>query len=444
MRSESRTNRRQLLWVFLAALIVRALFCFVAIPLLNLNIGPNRSDFFTSTDGYIDLAVNLVDHGVYAFAPGAPPTSYRGPAYPAVLAVAYAIVGDAARAILIVNCLASSAACVVIFLLARRLYGERVTPAWAAPIVLFPLSIYYCANSFSDTFLTLTIALYLWGLVSLMRTPRWPQSLGTAAAFALTALTKAVILPIAPLVCVFAAFRNRRALPQSIVAMTLGFALVGVWTIRNYSVTGALTPVTGGGGFNLLLGNFMIDRGGDCDASLKYARNAAVDYLREHDNVAIDLGALDTDGHLDVPRAIDQTYGRAAIGMFRENPTLLLRKLAINSARFWYFSSSPMKSLGNGVVNIATLLLALVGWRELHRREKAGAELIALLVLAFMLLYAAVIVHSSRFSLPIVMALLPLATAPIASMCRVVFGKSDRRTPDATDVSNQALSGAGS
>ncbi|HPF37074.1 MAG TPA: glycosyltransferase family 39 protein [Phycisphaerae bacterium] len=442
MRTESRTNRRQLVWVFLAALIVRAVFCFVAIPLLHLNIGPNRSDFFTSTDGYIDLAVNLVDHGVYAFAADAPPTSYRGPAYPAVLAIAYAIVGDAARAILIVNCLASSAACVVIFLLARRLFAERVTPAWAAPIVLFPLSIYYCANSFSDTFLTLTIALYLWGLIALMRTPRWPQSLGTAAAFALTALTKAVILPMAPLVCVFAAVRNRRALPQSIVAMTLGVAFVGVWTLRNYNATGAFTPVSGGGGFNLLLGNFMIDRGGDCDASLKYARNAAVDYLREHDSIAIDLGALDTDGHLDVPRTIDQTYGRAAIGMFRENPTLLFRKIAINSARFWYFSSSPMKSLGNGVVNIATLLLALVGWRELHRRETASAELIAILVLAFMLLYAVVIVHSSRFSLPIVMALLPLATAPIASMYRALVGKSNREPNEPPGISNHALSGA--
>lgn len=443
MAESAKRNMTALLWVFLAALAVRAVFCFVAIPVLHLNVGPNRSDFFTSTDGYIDLAVNLVNHGVYAFAPDAPPTAYRAPLYPAVLAVAYAALGNAAWAILIVNCIASALACAVVFAIGRRLFGERVTLWWAIPIVLFPLSIYYCANSFSDTFLTLTIGLYLWALIALVQSPKLKTGVGTGFAFAAAALTKAVVLPIPLVVCAYAAVRHRKALPQAILATVLGFGLVGIWTARNYEATGEFVPVTGGAGFNLLLGNFMIEKSGDCDASLKYARTAAVEYLHKHDGVSVDLGALDTDGHLDVPRAVDKQYGRAAIEMYRENPALMARKLVINSARFWYFSSSPTKSLANGIVNLAVLALALVGWRQARKRERAAAELLALFVVAFMLLYAIVIVHSSRFSLPIVMALLPLATAPIATAWHALASRRRESAPAPSTIKHDAaLSGA--
>lgn len=443
MDSRTTTTRTTLLWVFLAALVVRAGFCIVAISVLKLNVGPNRSDFFTSTDGYIDLAVNLVDHGVYAFAPDAPATAYRAPLYPAALAGAYALLGNAAWAILIVNCIASSAACVIVFQIARRLFGDRVSHWWAAPIVFFPLSIYYCTSSFSDTFLTLTIAAYIWALIALIRTPSLRTGVGAGITFALAALTKAVVLPIPLALCAYAAVRDRKVLPQTVVATLLGFGLVGIWTVRNFQATGTFTPVTGGAGFNLLLGNFMIDKGGDCDASLKHARRAAFDYLQRHDGVTIDPGRFDTDGHLDVPREIDRQYGRAAATMYREHPSLLLRKLAINSGRFWYFSSSPMKSLANGIVNITVLLLALFGLRQAWKRDRHAPEALALFVVAFMLLYALVIVHSSRFSLPIVMVLLPLATAPVATLWHAII---DRGTPSSATspagINKRALTGA--
>lgn len=426
MDNRRTSSRHTLLLIFLAALLARATFCFVAIPALNLNIGPNRIDFFTSTDGYIDLAMNLVDHGVYAFAPEGPATAYRAPLYPAVLAVAYAILGDATWAILLVNCLASAAACVVVFVCAKRLFGERVTLRWAIPIVLFPLSIYYCASSFSDTFLTLTIALYLWALIALMQRPSRQSGAYTGLAFAASALTKAVVLPIPLLVCAYTALRHRRSLKHSILALLVGIGLVGMWTLRNYQATGAFVPVTGGAGFNLLLGNFMIEKGGDCDASLKYARTAAVKHLQAVDGVTIDLNRLDTDGHLDVPREIDAQYGKSAVAMYRNDPTVLLRKLTVNSARFWYFSSSPTKSLANGIVNLSVVLLAIIGWRRVWKSDRATAEILALFIIAFMLMYAAVIVHSSRFSLPIVMMLLPLATSPVASAWHACFGTRSR------------------
>ncbi|HWL95238.1 MAG TPA: glycosyltransferase, partial [Phycisphaerae bacterium] len=164
-----RSNRRQTAGiVFGAALAVRLLFCFVAVPLMGLKTGPSQREFFTSTDGYVNIAMNIVEHGTYAFAPDAAPTTYRAPAYPALLAGAYAICRDAGTAVMVVNCVASATTCVVLYLLATQLMERRVSFWMLSPAVFFPLSIYYCASSFSDTVLALFVVVYLYSVLILM------------------------------------------------------------------------------------------------------------------------------------------------------------------------------------------------------------------------------------------------------------------------------------
>lgn len=418
--------RRALLITFVAALVARAAFCFIAIPALNLNLGPARSDFHSSTDGYTTLAINLIDHGVYAFAADAPPTSYRAPAYPAALAVVYAMTNDIDVSVLLVNCIASALTCCIVLLIARQLFGNRVNGWWALPVVFFPLSIYYCANAFSDTFLAFTVVLYLWATIRLLQAPTTTNAIVIAIAFTLAALTKAVVLPIPLLLIAFVAFANRPALKRAVIAMALGFALTGVWTTRNYVATHEFVPVTGGSGFNTLLGNYMLEESHDCDRSLKHGRRRALDYF-ESTGEPIVLDRLETNGHLDVPKDVDQRYGAAAVAMFKTEPMLLVKKLAINALRFWYFSSSPTKSLANGIVNGGVLILSVIGLFLVPSDRRRAIVWLVLFSFAFVFLYALIIIHSSRFSLPIVMALLPLATAPIAA----TFAKRNQTSPTA-------------
>lgn|GEM_PF-2039203 len=432
-RSHSLTR---VLWVtFFAALAARLLFCFVAIPALGLNLGPARSDFHSSTDGYTTLAVNLIDHGVYAFAPDAAPTSYRGPAFPAALAIFYAAIGNIDIAVLLVNCLSSAATCVFVLLIARQLFGTRVNGWWASPVVFFPLSIYYCANAFSDTFLALTVVAYIWSTIRLLRRPTHGNALIVSICFTLAALTKAVVLPIPLLLVAFTLLTKRPALKPAIVATVLGIALTGIWTARNYIVTNEFTPVTGGTGFNMLLGTYMIEESHDCDRSMKHGRKRALDYFASTGEPIL-LDRLETNGHLDVPKDIDQRYGAVAVDIFKADPMLLVKKLGVGAVRFWYFSSSPTKSLANAVVNGGVLFLALVGLFVVPTDRCLAAVWLALFTLAFVFLYALIIIHSSRFSLPIVMALLPLATAPVVAL----IGKRTSTNNAGTRQASEALS----
>jgi len=414
-REESSGIRRALWMTFLAALAVRLLFCFVAIPTLGLNLGPARSDFHSSTDGYTTLAVNLIDYGVYAFAPDAPPTSYRAPAYPAALAVVYATLGNIDLAVLVVNCFSSAATCVLVLLIARQLFGEHVNGWWALPAIVFPLSVYYCANAFSDTFLAMAVVAYIWSTVRLLQQPCHLNALLVAGCFALAALTKAVVLPIPLVLVAFALCVKRGAIKPAAIAMVLGFAFTGVWTARNYIVTNEFTPVTGGTGLNMLLGNYMLEESHDCDRSLKHGRRRALEHFASTGK-PIELERIDAHGHLDVPKDIDRRYGAAAFDMFQADPLLIVKKIGLGFVRFWYFSSSPTKSFANAVVNGGVLLLAFVGLFRVPAERRGFAAWLILFSFTFVFLYALIIIHSSRFSLPIVMALLPLATAPVAAL----------------------------
>lgn len=396
--------------IFAAALAARLLFCFGLVMTFGLPMGPNRIDFYNSTDGYINIAENIVDHGNYAFTADGPPTTYRAPVYPLALAAAYKLVGDPARAVLWVNCIASSLTCVLVYLIAVRLIGHRATFWMLAPVTFFPLSIYYCTSSFSDTFVAFTFVLYVYATMALFTAPTTRRGISGGIAFAIGALTKSTLLPIPFLLWIYAALRRRAALRPVAIAMLVGFALTGIWTLRNLRVSGHLIPITGGTGYNMLVGNYMIDAGGDCDASLAHGRAEAIQRVNADTGRNITNDMLRPTGFLDVPHDIDKLYMKSAVKMFTEEPALIFNKLAVNSTRFWYFSSSRMKSLANGIVNAGTLLLALLALPRLWRERKTEIEIMGLILFAVVLLYAAIIVHSSRFCLPVVMPLLPLAT----------------------------------
>ncbi|MBK8270983.1 MAG: glycosyltransferase family 39 protein [Planctomycetes bacterium] len=414
---------RTALGIFAVALVVRLLFCFSAVPLLQLKTGPSQADFFTSTDGYMNIAKTLVDHGKYAFAAEAPPTSYRAPMFPFAIASGYALLRDVGVSVLVVNCLASALTCVLVYFIAVRLVGSRAGLALMIPAIFLPLSIYYCASSFSDTFFALAIALYLLTLLRLMQSPNRRSGLLHGIAIAFAALTKAVALPLPLVVGTYALLRRPSAIRPLVISLMIGFAGIGIWTARNYASTGRFVLVTGGSGYNALIGNFMIDEWTDCDTALAHGRRLAQARVQEEQGSVINTRDLRPTGFLDVPPDIDQLYGRSAMQMMLDSPQLLMRKLAINSVRFWYFSSSKAKSLANGLVNGLILLFALAALPELLRTRRPETEVIGLVAITFVVLYSLIIVHSSRFCLPMVMVLTPMASVGFARLLRLILSE---------------------
>jgi len=405
--------RQRVLWiVFAAALGVRLLFCFGLIPLLGWSdtIGHRAPEFHITTDGYLQIAENLVNHGSFSFAPEGPPTTYRGPSYPLALAGAYWICGDIGVAAVWVNCIASALACVFLFLIARHFLGARATGWVAVPLVLFPLSIYYCASSFADAFLTFGVTAYAYALIRLFKKPTAGKGVLTGLAFTLATLTKGILVPFPVLTLAYALVRKRSALAACTLAAVIGYAGVGVWTARNYALTRHVIPVSVGPGFSMLAGNYMIEESSNANAALAHGEAKALARMNKRYNRHWTRNSLKTAGSWNISPETDALFVRESIAMFKSDPTLLPKKLAINAWRFWFFSSSPWKSRANLAVNLPILLLGAICLWRLHKQYPAGVELLALLTVFFVLIYSAVNICSSRYGLPVFMLLTPFAT----------------------------------
>ena len=409
---------RMLAAVFVLALGVRLWFCFDAIPRFDLDMGPGAKDFHDLTDGYIDLAVNLVDHGVFAFRPDAAPSTFRAPGYPLLLAIPYALFRDIGAVALWVNCVASALTVCVLYLLARRCLGPQVGLLHMLPVIGFPLSVYYCARSYSDTVFALFVALYVLSAVRVFdggsRHAWWTSGLALAAA----ALTKSVVLLLPGAFALLAVARVRRALPALIASTAIAGGLIGVWTLRNYQVSGAFVPISAEGGFHLLVGAYMVERGPDPGTSYVYGEVESLKRVNRDAGLELDRQALRTGPHLDLTVAEEAAFRRSAWALFRENPMVMVRKFAVNLGRFWCFSSSRNKTWANGGVSALVMSLGLLMlWRQWQRAPLPCAVLLVTCVY-FVVIYCAIIVHSCRFVLPILLLMTPLATGYVLTGMR--------------------------
>src|SRR4029079_12843221 len=99
------------------------------------------------------------------------PSTHRAPLYPAALATGYFFKRDIVSVTFWVNCIVSALTCVALYVAVVPLLGDRSQLAFMLPVVFFPLSIYYCASSYSDTFVTFTVVVYIWTLLWLMAQP---------------------------------------------------------------------------------------------------------------------------------------------------------------------------------------------------------------------------------------------------------------------------------
>ena len=147
---------RGLLAVFLAALVLRGAF-----------VATRSADLaWPDAQEYDAIARRLLAEGVYREDLGR--QASRAPGYPLFVAGCYAARLTDPRAVFALQALAGAAACVVVALLGRRMFDERVglLAGWIA--ALDPFAIYFSGTLLSETLFTLGLAGYVLLLLLLL------------------------------------------------------------------------------------------------------------------------------------------------------------------------------------------------------------------------------------------------------------------------------------
>lgn len=318
---------------------------------------------------YETHARSLLDHGAYpptALAEPYTPSAMRPPAYPVLLAGAYALPGDDRTAGRLLGALLGTLSVGLLIVLAGRIFGPR-TGRWAGLVAALsgPL-VWLNASLLSES---LFVPLVLGLLLCLERHGRRP-SLGTAAAAgalagaAMLTRSNGVVLLLPLLGALLLAGRDRRALAAGGVALAAVALALAPWTIRNAARFDRLLPLGTQGGYTAAgQWNEVAAAPGDLQAVWRLSQDVP--------SLAGLFGRPGVD-----EAELDAALRRRALAFARERPRHVATALGLNTLRL--LDLGPGRGFTTGVAlgemgvpesqraglrvtGYATLLLALAG-----------------------------------------------------------------------------------
>lgn len=340
-------------------------------------------------------------HG-FSNAFGAPtgPTAWEPPLYPYLTAGVFHIFGIYSRTsafvLLSINSFFSALTCIPIFLIARRIFSEKVAVGSAWTWALLPYAMSWCTRWVWETSLSaLLVAVIFWLALTMEDRAGLLPWLEFGLLWGIAALNSTVLLSFLPASGLWAwyrcAKRHKASLSSSLTGVVLASAVflacIAPWLVRNYETFGKFIFIRDNFGAELRLGNGNGADGTwmqylhptqDLYAMRQYSSMGELAYIAMCKRQAVDY--------------IKADYPRFAV--------LCLK-------RFVYFWAGPprlaqiwwLAQLKNSLF-LASSVLMFWGLARALRRRKPGAWLLFWLILLYPAIYY-VVYPGQRYRHPI-------------------------------------------
>jgi 4-amino-4-deoxy-L-arabinose transferase-like glycosyltransferase len=350
----------RLIVLLLAALALRLGFVFAVLPAIEPHL-PLRFD----ADNYTAI-VQSIWRGEWR-------DVERGPVYPLFVAAC----GGSLTAVRLTQAVMDCGTVWLVFLLGRRLGGERAGLIAGWLYAVYPLAWWRVAFMNKEIALTLLLAATVWN---------WQRPAMSGVGWGLVNLCKPSYL-LLPLL-------RRWWTPQRkhyLVTVVIMLAVIAPWTVRNYVLTGELLPVaTERGGFTAYVTNWWPTRG-DWETN-KPLWQAELDRIR---------GA-----HADLsPIQLDRLFYRLTLENIIGESGRTLLMVARKAVIFWFVNASWRAWWAVALLQLVYLGLAAAG----AARRRPPAEL--LIVILYTWALHALVIADVRFALPVMPLVCVIAAA---------------------------------
>jgi len=317
------------------------------------------------------------------FGPPTGPTAWEPPLYPYLTAAVFLVFGIyskvSAFVLLTLNSIFSVLTCIPIFLIARRIFSEKVAVGSAWAWALLPNIIFWCTRAIWETSLAaLLLTTIIWVALTLEGREGWMPWLQLGLLWGVTALSSTSLLSFLPVAGLWAwyrrAQRGKRSLAGVALASTVFFSCITPWLVRNYETFGKFIFVRDNFGAELRLGN-----GPGADGAL-------MDYLHPTENT---YAMRQYQAMGEVPYVA--TRKRQAIDFIKADVT---RFASLCVKRFIYFWAGPPKATqpwwmgeAKNSLFLASSVLMFWGLGRALRLRKPGAWLLFWLILLYPAVY---------------------------------------------------------
>ncbi len=324
------------------------------------------------------------------------PTAWEPPLYPYLIAGVFHVFGTYSRmsafVLLSMNSLFSALTCIPIFLIARRVFSEKVAVGSAWTWALLPYAMTWCTRWVWETSLSaLLLALIFWLALTMEDRDGLKPWLLFGVLWGIAALNSTVLLSFLPASGLWAwyrrAKRGKASLTGVVFASVIFIACIAPWLVRNYQTFGKLILIRDNFGAELRLGNGPGANGTwmeylhpaqDLYALRQYSSMGELAYIAQRRQQAVDY--------------IEADYGRFAI--------LCLKKFVY----FWAGSPRPTQvwwlSQAKNSLFLASSVLMFLGLGRALRHKTPGAWLFLWMILCYPAIYY-IVYPSQRYRHPI-------------------------------------------
>jgi len=349
------------------------------------------------------------------------------PLYPYLLAGLYTVAGPRPETARWVQELGTLLACLALCRVAWLRLGRRAALATLTLAVLYGPLILIGGEILAESVVVLLLACALWLVVEAAgaRGAGWALSLCAGLALGLACLGRPNLLPLAPLLVLFAATDGRPAWRRGLlrgagVALGVTLAIAPV-AGRNLVVAGEPVLITAHGGMNLWLGNnpdatgwFGVPRGSGLDQTQLGLLDSARRIAEEEQGRAL------------TAREVSRWWSHRAMGYAVDQPgdwlKLTARKTGyvLNAYEKPLVASLALNRQHSSVLRVATvgygvvLPLAVIGVIFTWHRRREHWILLATVAVALGTVVAFFV--SMRYRLPVIVGLLPYAGAGLAGV----------------------------
>jgi 4-amino-4-deoxy-L-arabinose transferase-like glycosyltransferase len=359
--------------------------------------------------GYDQLAEGLLAGRGYLNSWGEP-TAFRPPVYPLFLSGVYGATGRSLAAVRLIQALLDSATVLLVYGIARQLFGGRAAILAGLGTALYPLLIYETGLILPESLsYCLQFAVVLLLMLMLHR-DNLALPFAGGLLLGLTVLARPTAALWAALVLLWiiwpGALRRKAA---KAALMLVGLLLVFVpWVVRNYLVFDALIPVSSNSAVNLWCGNNPLAVGGSVQPSRETWNG--VDYPTR--------GLAGWEGVSEVES--NQRFSEQAWAWIRGNPDDFARLVPRKLLRLWSpvsYSVQFHRQATDAMAAIALppyLVLLTLGVGGIVLRARMWRQIFPLLAIVLSINVMVVAYYgASRYGIPMVIVMILFAATAV-------------------------------
>jgi hypothetical protein len=345
---------------------------------------------------YDPIAVNVASGNGFVLNNGEP-DSIRGPGYPVFLAAIYKTIGRSYPAVRLIQSVLDGVTVVFVVHMTWILWGNWKRAIVAGSILsLYPFSVYFSNLVAVETLFCL---IFFMSVFFFMKGSR-KESLGmfivsgVLLAYSVHIRSTSLLFPLATGVWLFVFKGISKKKLTGYACHLLAFAAVLLpWSIRNYNVFNEFIATSTNGGINFYLGS-----------SLKYLkpREEGMQQVIIEDELRkmADMGIRS-------PQKQDLYFRKLGWQNYKNawfhNPLDVVKLVFYKAIRFWYATDSGRQEIFLFVIQIAFLLVSIIGILSAIKRKQCPPEtwLLVMSVFYYWLVFT-VMFPLARYTMPII------------------------------------------